>query len=309
MKQRIKRLLAVFLVVAAVANCIDFPEYEMEASAVTDQTDTGTEEEAGENPSSNALQDEKAEGEFVDSTADSEAGDDDSADSKIENMDGESFQDSKTEEMQNPDVQEENQITEGQESMPEEDVLGSGQEAQEIPQENLGYSAAASVNIPHTVEDAVPGIYYVQTYDDVLALQELSNLSSLEGCVFEFAKLNNTTNTWDLTSIGFKGFGSEQHPFRGTIQEYYESGITFKTNQPLFQYIGSGATLTNFNVTLSNATSGVANYLVVTNDAPVTYRNVIPSGTVTNTNLNVSTMVNEGAAGCAMKRWMVLSIP
>lgn len=297
MKQRIKRLLAVFLVVAAVANGIDFPEYEMEVSAVTAQSEAESADDTAEDPSSNAVQDEKAEGEVVDSTADSEVVDDGSADGESENMDGESSQDSKTEDIQNPDAQEESQITVQQEDMPEEEELGSGQEAQEIPQENLGYSAAASVNIPHTVEDAVPGKYYVQTYDDVLALQELSKLSSLEGCVFEFAKLDNTTNTWDLTSIGFKGFGSEQYPFRGTIQEYYESGITFKTNQPLFQYIGSGATLTNFNITLSNATSGVANYLVVTDDASVTYRNVILGGTVTNTNLNAGTMVNEGAAG------------
>ncbi|MGN0341735.1 MAG: hypothetical protein ACI4DO_02985 [Roseburia sp.] len=282
MKQRIKRLLAVFLVVAAVANCIDFPEYEIEVSAVTAQTGADTLNENGEDSASGVQQDAESDGQ---SAAISEETD---GQSEVVSVDTDG----------NEDEEQENSGVPVQEVLQEPAVTGEP-EMQEIPEENLGaYSAANSQNIPQSASEVVVGkIYYVRTYDDVLALQELSKQSSLKGCIFEFAKLNDTTNTWDLTNIGFQGLGSEEFPFQGTIQEYYESGITFKTKRPLFQYLGSGATVINFNVTLSDATSGMADYLLVTDDSPVTYRNVTLSGTVTNTTSSGSSVVNEGAAG------------
>ena len=131
-------------------------------------------------------------------------------------------------------------------------------------------------------------------------MQELSQKSSLDGYTFEFGKLDDKEFTWDLTDgykkatkKDFEGFGSNDFPFKGTISEYIQSGATFKLGKPLFQYLGSGAQLTNFHMTLVNATSGIADYLVVTDDVSVTYSNVTISGTVN----NIDQKFNEGSAG------------
>lgn len=147
-----------------------------------------------------------------------------------------------------------------------------------------GASAADSQNIPQNIADVERGrVYYVRTYDDVLALQELSYQSSLEGCIFEFARMNNTANVWDLTNIGFTGLGNETYPFRGTLQEYFDSGVVFTVSRPMFNYLSTGATVTNFAFNLENCTSGIADYFVIDSDtADVTYNRVTLSGTVRN---------------------------
>lgn len=150
---------------------------------------------------------------------------------------------------------------------------------------------AASTNIPQNIADVVKGqVYYVRTYDDVLALQQLSYQDSLEGCIFEFARLNNTTNVWNLTDIGFTGLGNEDHPFRGRLQEYIDNGVTFTMSRPMFNYLGEGASLKNFAFNLNNCTSGIADYFIITDEAlgGVTYEHVTLTGTVRN---------NSGAAG------------
>ena len=170
-------------------------------------------------------------------------------------------------------------------------------------QSNMFRAAAAASSIPATVEELEAGtevIYNISTYDDVLALQELSKASSLEGYTFRFGKLNNSTNAWDFTSIPFTGFGSEEYPFKGTLEEYYTSGTTFKTKYPLFQYLGSGAAVTNFAVNLSNASSGIAQNFVITDDAAVIYTNVTLTGSISNSGgaagALYGTVKNDGAA-------------
>lgn len=145
-------------------------------------------------------------------------------------------------------------------------------------------SAAASQNIPQNVADVQQGkVYYVRTYDDVLALQELSYQSSLEGCVFEFAKLNNSVNVWDMTNIGFTGLGNETYPFKGTIQEYFDSGVVFTMSRPMFNYLGTGAVIINFAFNLKNCTSGMADYFVIDSDTSgISCTNVSLTGTVVN---------------------------
>ena len=153
------------------------------------------------------------------------------------------------------------------------------------------YDAANSVNIPHTVEELVPGtVYYVRTYDDVLALQELSYQSNLDGCIFEFAKLNNTNNVWDFTNIGFNGLGNETYPFQGTVQEYFQSGTTFKMARPMFNYLGTGAVVKNFTFDLANATSGIADYFILNDQQTVLYENVTLTGTVSNPSGNAGAL-------------------
>lgn len=151
-------------------------------------------------------------------------------------------------------------------------------------------SAANSVNIPQNIADVEKGhIYTVSTYDDILALQELSYQSSLEGCVFQFTKLNSTILEWNLTNIGFTGLGNETYPFKGVVQEYFDTGVNFTLSRPLFNYLGSGAEIKNFNLILKNATSGLADHFIIGADgAQITYTNVKLSGTVVN---------KDGAAG------------
>lgn len=145
-------------------------------------------------------------------------------------------------------------------------------------------SASASENIPQNVADVEQNkVYYVRTYDDVLALQELSYQSSLEGCIFEFAKLNNSGNVWELNTIGFTGLGNETYPFKGTLREYFDSGTTFTMSRPMFAYLGTGASITNFAFNLEGSTSGIADYFVIDSDTSgVSYTNVSLSGTVVN---------------------------
>lgn len=137
-------------------------------------------------------------------------------------------------------------------------------------------------------------IYNLYTNADVLKLQELSMTSSLKGYTFQFAQYEKKSNVWDFTKIsGFTGFGCEEYPFQGTIQEYYETGVVFNLNKPMFDYLGSGAKLTNLNITATNTTAGIANYLILSDTEQITYRNVKISGNVYNKNASV----NEGAAG------------
>lgn len=287
-----KRLLAVFLAVAAVANCIDFPQYQLEASAVEGQvsaeTDTTDGTVPGQGQTVEDVPDEDQETIDPNETEPQEPEDQEQTDPEEEQQ-----TDEEKEHSQDETMPEEGPSAEASpETMPQEELTGM----QVIQVEGLryNYSAAASTNIPHTVGELVQGkVYVVATYDDVLALQELSRQSTLKGCIFEFAKLNSNVNTWDLTNIGFSGLGSEEYPFQGTLQEYYTSGTSFKMNCPMFQYLGSGATVTNFDITLTNASSGMADYLVATDDTPVHYNNVTLKGVVTNSNA----AKNDGAAG------------
>ncbi len=154
------------------------------------------------------------------------------------------------------------------------------------------YDAANSLNIPQSVDELDPTkeYYDVKTYDDLLALQALSRQSSLAGYNFRFEKLDSVSNAWDLTNIGFTGLGSEEYPFRGRIWEYFTSGTSFRLNTPLFQYLGSGASMENFALYLDGASSGIAQNLILDDDTPLDIRNVTLTGSVVH---------EEGTAGAA----------
>lgn len=288
MKHRFKRLLAVFLTAVTVVNCIEISENQVDASAVNWQADTQTDAAGVEDNGTDTdgqmendvTQDDSADNDTSDSTeADSsnkDATDEDSTEQDTEKTDSDSTKDP-SDDPANEEVADEDASNEEE------------NDEDEVKQQK------ASQNIPASVDDLEQGKkYFVRTYEDVLALQELSHQSSLEGYVFEFGKLNDSANTWNFTSIkDFSGFGCEEYPFKGTLQEYYETGATFNLNRPLFQYLGSGASLINFKMTLTDATSGIADYLVVTDDASVTYSNVTISGTVK----NIDQKFNEGSAG------------
>ena len=234
----------------------------------------------------------------------------DSIGSEEENTDPQEAEAAVSEETQNVDENTEADTEEADaQAEPDRDetagdeLLYNPEELETVEEAYFGapvYSYADSENVPYTLEtlnESGTKKFYVQTYNDVLALQELSKYSSLEGYIFEFAKLDNTTNVWNLNEIGFTGIGTAEYPFRGTVQEYYDSGTSFNLNSPLFQYLGSGASIINFTIQLDNATSGLANYFIATDEKPVVCRNVTLRGTVTNLNTAASEGVTGGVAG------------
>lgn len=179
---------------------------------------------------------------------------------------------------------------------PTEELTITPELSPEIEEEIIEEEIMADVSeLPDDVADLRKNqVYNLYTRADVLKLQELSHNSSLKGFTFQFAQYEKKSNVWDFTAItGFTGFGCEEYPFQGNIQEYYQTGVVFKMNRPMFDYLGSGAKVVNFNITLTNATSGIANCLVLSEEAQVTYSNVKIAGNV----LNSSANVNEGAAG------------
>lgn len=298
MKRRIKRLLAVFLVMAAVANCLHFSGYEMDVSAVTGLVgnESAESEYAGETMLLDEQADTEAEGTYGEEVIETET--------EIES-------ETETEADQEGETEHDMEIAMGtqgdnagkvdttDDSEPEaQDMMLMGASVEEvITEENLGYSASASTNIPQTVNELTTDgktEYKIATYDDVLALQALSQLDSLAGYTFTFQKLDNTSESWMLNTLtGFEGFGSETYPFQGTLNCYYGHSVGFTTKKPIFNYLGSQSTVKNLKITLDSASSGMANYLVLTSDCNVTYENVILSGTIKNT----AGGVNGGAAG------------
>lgn len=284
MRKRINRILAVVLATAMVFQCIDVTAGRkistVEAADVSEESGNDTTDTQSEN---NIDTDSAKDTESLTNNGsnDLNSGQEGSHSSTLNGEQGDSVSSvagsTETEEENGNEVSETEEIE-------EDDVEGDGIDLSSEDVVLRSYAAAAdSENIPKNVADVIPGtIYYVRTYDDVLALQELSYQSSLEGCIFEFAKLNNITDAWDLTNIGFTGLGNETYPFQGTIQEFYASGTTFKMSRPMFNYLGTGAAITNFTFNLENTTSGIADYFVITDTREVTYTNVTVAGTVAN---------------------------
>ena len=287
MKHRFKRLLAVTLTAVSVINCIEISGYQTDALAVNLQTEAQSDGQTD------------TEGQLVHTENPGTDGTDTDTTEQDTDKSGTDVAENTEQDTGKPG----NDVTENT----EQDTDKSGEENAADDEEN-----AEDKNLPVAEEDSFPRTledlqkkpekkkYLVRNYADVEALQELSQTSSLDGYTFEFGKLDDKEFTWDLTDgykkatgKDFEGLGSKDFPFKGTISEYIQSGATFKLGKPLFQYLGSGAQLTNFHMTLVNATSGIADYLIADSSSPVTYTNILIGGTISNTNEGV----NNGAAG------------
>ena len=302
MKHRFKRLLAVTLTAVSVINCIEISGYQTDALAVNLQTEAQSD---GQTDTEGQLVHTENPGTDGTDTDTTEQDTDKSGTDVAENTEQDTGKPGNdvTENTEQDTGKPGNDVTENT----EQDTDKSGEENAADDEEN-----AEDKNLPVAEEDSFPRTledlqkkpetkkYLVRNYADVEALQELSQTSSLDGYTFEFGKLDDKEFTWDLTDgykkatgKDFEGFGSNDFPFKGTISEFIQSGATFKLGKPLFQYLGSGAQLTNFHMTLVNATSGIADYLVADSSSPVTYTNILIGGTISNTNEEV----NNGAAG------------
>ncbi|MDE7434838.1 MAG: hypothetical protein K2N01_03300 [Lachnospiraceae bacterium] len=308
MSKRWKRILAVIMSAVFVFSCMDISERQSDngtlpVSAAEQEEDGQTDDgdtylaDMSDTEQENTEQESSTEDVF---STDEELSTEQEPSSEEAGGDGDSAVPSDAQQTDVPD--DNNVIT----PVDEGNAAGEEEETEES-NEDSGISTyalanpAASVNIPQNIADVVRGqIYYVRTYDDVLALQELSYQDSLEGCIFEFARLENQYNVWNLTDIGFTGLGNVTYPFKGRLQEDIDNGVTFTVSRPMFNYLGEGASLKNFAFNLNNATSGIADYFVVTSvtEGGVTYEHVTLNGTVRNNNgpagALYGTVINEG---------------
>lgn len=187
-----------------------------------------------------------------------------------------------------------------QKSSEETKVTETTQEAEETSAYEGNIQEAYAVldtasSIPDNAADlAASGkdTFVVTTYEDVLAIQSLSRTTSLEGYKFRFSKLNNSEAVWNLKDLsGFTGFGCDEFPFKGTIEEAFVDSVTFETGaNPLFQCLGSGAEIINFEIKANSSAAGMAQKLLITDDKPVTFTHVKLTGTVANNSGNAGAL-------------------
>lgn len=163
---------------------------------------------------------------------------------------------------------------------------------------------ANGTNLPSTVEE-LKGItkgtlYLISSYEQWCALSEYSKENDLSGFRFQYNPLSvgtNIYNEYDLTQTGFKGLGSEDHPFAGELSSHYEvNTITLKLNQPLFTCLSSKANVENnkivmigSDITENSYSAGLAGHLIVAGDGPLKYKDINISGTIG----------SAGSKGCA----------
>ena len=175
-----------------------------------------------------------------------------------------------------------------------EESLSENTIAEELENVSAPYGESA---IPTTLDAFIT--YYdsldprkvpITTKQDWLNLQELSQVTSLEGYVFDIQDNNTTgdTNTklYDLQNMGFTGIGCETYPFKGTLTCYLENGMSVKTSVPIFAYLAGGSTVKNFSIIGVDSIAGVAG--VLTGSGDVTLTNMSVCGSIKN---------EDGAAG------------
>lgn len=175
-----------------------------------------------------------------------------------------------------------------------EESLSENTIAEELENVSAAYGESA---IPTTLDAFIT--YYnslevkkvpLTTKQDWLNLQELSQVTSLEGYVFDIQDNNTTGDTnpklYDLQNIGFTGIGCAEFPFKGTLTCYLDTGISVRTSVPVFAYLSGGSTVKNFSVISVDSIASVAG--VLTGSGDVTLMNMTVCGPIKN---------QDGAAG------------
>lgn len=139
-------------------------------------------------------------------------------------------------------------------------------------------------NLPELVKGK---LYLISDYDGWKSLAEYSKKSSLEGYRFKYNPriLNDgTTNEYNFASDykDFEGIGTEEYPFKGELSSNYAVGnITLTVNKPLFNYLSSTANVNSNYIKVSDGScAGLANYLIVEEDANICYENIHVSGNI-----------------------------
>ncbi len=182
----------------------------------------------------------------------------------------------------------------------EKSFLSGGVDENRLPDDLQTYLDALA-------DGTAKNTYYIQNWADFIKVQEYCNsgqVNGFEGVTFKIAKpeetstdaKNNIWNTAEMTAtIGdttysFTGIGAEGTPFRGTMYcEFYNGGVQFKLDRPLFSRLGNGANIHSLNIVANGSCSAIAEYIVevqgetdkVTTISDITITGIIGNGAST----------------------------
>ncbi len=165
---------------------------------------------------------------------------------------------------ENPEEDEED-VPEEDEELTEDEIALYAEEA-EAP---AGSKALADVADETAYKDYYKtGItYYIAKAEDFLLLQKLTQSYDFEDISFQIGT-TGSEKVWKISDIsGFEGFGSADHPFRGRMSCYYDSGFQFELDKPLFAYLGEGAEIHQFDFTcVDGASAAIAKNIQVSGE-------------------------------------------
>lgn len=147
-----------------------------------------------------------------------------------------------------------NSKSEAEENQPENESNKSDSNIEESAQENTEQTDAEQET---TADEANPtdatenGIQVIDNKVTLTSTADFINLSNQPAENYETAEITitrGTTNSFDLTETvngkTFQGFGSAEHPFKGTIVITSSgSGIDIPINRPFFKYLDQSATI------------------------------------------------------------------
>lgn len=147
-----------------------------------------------------------------------------------------------------------NSKSEAEENQPENESNKSDSNIEESAQENTEQTDAEQET---TADEANPtdatenGIQVIDNKVTLTSTADFINLSNQPAENYETAEITitrGTTNSFDLTETvngkTFQGFGSAEHPFKGTIIITSSgSGIDIPINRPFFEYLDQSATI------------------------------------------------------------------
>ena len=153
-------------------------------------------------------------------------------------------------------------------------------------------------SIPDSADDYKTGVIYVfSTAEDYLKIQEHSKETDFKGIVFRVGSNegNDTVEIGDdFPGADFEGFGTEDHPFRGSLSSDYNSGsLSFALTRPLFAYLGSGAEIYNLDLICKKGTeAAIAKAVVFKKDEtePLKLHDIKISGVIDKDGENVGTI-------------------
>ena len=132
--------------------------------------------------------------------------------------------------------------------------------------------------------------YYIAKAEDFLLLQKLTQSYDFEGIRFQIGT-TGSEKVWKISDIsGFEGFGSADHPFRGKMSCYYDSGFQFELDKPLFAYLGEGAEIDRFDFAcVDGASAAIAKNIQVSgeNTDEIKIHDIDITGVIKNTGENV----------------------
>lgn len=142
--------------------------------------------------------------------------------------------------------------------------------------------------LPATVEEYLASpksVYYIQDWADFIKVQDFCNSGNVNGFknvtfIILTPPGNTSGGTWDTTdgdAALFTGIGTSPAPFKGEMYCYFDSGVTFRLDKPLFAYIGDGANIHQLKIEANRCSSAIADNIA---DGTVTIQGISVTGTI-----------------------------